>query len=109
MKNYLAIAVFAVLTSAGLQAMAQESDVSKAYMEAHERMMSQMMSVKPSGDADMDFVMMMIPHHEGAIEMAAVELKYGKDPTLKKIAQQIIDTQKKEIEEFKKWQTEHGM
>ena len=50
---------------------------------------------------------MMIPHHQGAIAMAEVQLKFGTDPLLKEMAQKIIDAQKKEIEEFKMWQSEH--
>ena len=82
---------------------------SMAFMNANKSMMDAMTNMKPSGDADKDFVMMMIPHHQGAVDMAEVELQYGKDPTLKKIAEQIIKSQKKEIEEFKKWQQKHGM
>ena len=82
---------------------------SMAFVHANKSMMDAMMNMKPSGDADKDFVMMMIPHHQGAVDMAEVELQYGKDATLKKIAEQIIRSQKKEIEEFKKWQQKHGM
>ena len=49
---------------------------------------------------------MMIPHHQGAIDMAKVELKYGKDPELKKLAQDIIDAQEKEISFMKDWRGE---
>ena len=87
-------------------AIAQMNDSSKAFMGVHEKMKKDM-AMTPSGDADKDFAMMMIPHHQGAIDMAEVELKFGKDPALKEMAQKIIDAQKKEIEEFKKWQSEH--
>ena len=50
---------------------------------------------------DPEFLKMMIPHHEGAIEMAKVELEKGKDPELRKIAQQIIDAQEREISEMR--------
>lgn len=76
----------------------------KAFMECHEKMMKDM-AMKPTGDADKDFVAMMIPHHQGAIDMAEVELKYGKDPAIRKMAEDIIKAQKAEIEAFKKWQT----
>ena len=52
---------------------------------------------------DFDFVSMMIPHHEGAIGMANVILKYGKDAEIRKMAQSIIDMQEKEIKEMKEW------
>ncbi|MEO5948735.1 MAG: DUF305 domain-containing protein [Chitinophagaceae bacterium] len=59
--------------------------------------------MKMSGDTDKDFVMMMIPHHEGAIEMSEVEIKYGSDPEIKKMAQGIIDKQKAEIKIMEEW------
>lgn len=79
----------------------------KAYMDAHQKMMAAM--VQPSsGDPDETFAMMMIPHHQGAIDMAKVELQYGKDPELRAMAQKIIDAQEKEIAEFKAWQEQNG-
>jgi len=59
--------------------------------------MMQKMSVRPSGDVDKDFVATMIPHHEGAMEMAEAELRYGHNPQLTRIAQEIIVTQQQEI------------
>jgi uncharacterized protein (DUF305 family) len=98
------LAVF--LATAGT-AIAQDMAYQKEMMTAHETMMRDMMAMRSTGDPDKDFVMMMVPHHQGAIDMAEVELKYGKDPQLKKMAQDIIDAQKKEIEEFKKWESAH--
>jgi uncharacterized protein (DUF305 family) len=93
----------------GSFAVAQDSQASsQEFMDANKKMMDAM-NMKPSGDADKDFAMMMIPHHQGAIEMAKIELEYGKDPTLKKMAKKIIDAQEKEIKEFKQWQQKHGM
>ena len=54
-----------------------------------DRMMKSM-TVKPSGDVDSDFVNMMEPHHQGAIDMAVLELRYGKNQQLRRIAQEII-------------------
>src|SRR6266704_2687812 len=56
------------------------------------------MNVPFTGDADHDFARMMIPHHQGAIDMALVELRYGKDERLKRLAQEIIVSQQQEIE-----------
>ena len=67
------------------------------------------MSRPYSGNADKDFVAHMIPHHEGAVDMAEVQLKYGKDPELRKMAQEIIKAQKKEVAFMKKWQASHGV
>ena len=55
------------------------------------------MSVKPTGDVDRDFVAMMVPHHQGAIDMAQAELRYGSNQQLKTIAQEIIVDQMQEI------------
>ena len=63
--------------------------------------------MKMSGDADKDFVMMMIPHHESAVTMAEDEISHGKEYELKKLAQKIIADQNKEIKEFKDWLTNH--
>ena len=53
------------------------------------------MSVKPTGNPDRDFVLMMTPHHQGAIDMAKVELQYGTDPELRQLATDIIAAQEK--------------
>ena len=63
---------------------------------AMDRMMKAMM-VSPTGDVDADFVTMMEPHHQGAIDMAVAELRYGKNEQLKRIAQEIIVDQQQEI------------
>jgi uncharacterized protein (DUF305 family) len=96
-----------LIMSVGTAALAQDMGHDKEMMAAHKKMMDDMMAMKSTGDPDKDFAMMMVPHHQGAIDMAEVELKYGKDPMLKKMAQKIINAQKKEIKEFKKWQSEH--
>lgn len=63
---------------------------------AMDRMM-RAMDVAPSGNVDRDFVAMMTPHHQGAIDMAVAELRYGKDETLRRMAQEIIVEQQQEI------------
>jgi hypothetical protein len=55
------------------------------------------MGIRPSGDVDADFVAMMVPHHQGAIEMAQAELRYGRNERLRRMAQEIIVTQQQEI------------
>jgi uncharacterized protein (DUF305 family) len=59
--------------------------------------MMQGMKIKPSGDVDRDFAAMMIPHHQGAVDMAQAELRHGHNKRLRRIAQQIIAEQPKEI------------
>ena len=63
---------------------------------AMDKMMADM-NVKPTGDADRDFVAMMIPHHQGAINMARALLRYGHNEQLRRLAQEIIITQQQEI------------
>jgi uncharacterized protein (DUF305 family) len=55
------------------------------------------MAIKPSGDIDRDFVDMMVPHHKGAIDMAIAELRYGRNETLRRLAEEIIVTQQEEV------------
>ncbi|CAD6558771.1 hypothetical protein LMG28727_06711 [Paraburkholderia kirstenboschensis] len=55
------------------------------------------MSAKPMGDVDLDFVAMMVPHHQGAIDMAQAELRYGHNEQLRRIAQEIVVEQQQEI------------
>lgn len=69
--------------------------------------MHQDMNVAPSGNADVDFVKNMIPHHEGAVAMARVQLEHGKDPKLRKLAEDIIKAQDKEIAQMKDWLKKH--
>jgi uncharacterized protein (DUF305 family) len=55
------------------------------------------MATTPTGDVDADFVAMMVPHHQGAIEMAIAVLRYGRNPRIRRLAQEIIVTQQQEI------------
>jgi uncharacterized protein (DUF305 family) len=77
-------------------ASAAESQFIAANEEAMSKMMSDM-AVAPTGDIDRDFVAMMVPHHQGAIDMARILLRYGKNEQLKRLAQEIIVTQQQEI------------
>jgi hypothetical protein len=69
------------------------------YLAENVSAMTKMMidSIRPSGDVDADFVAMMVPHHQGAIEMARAELRYGRNKPLRRMAQGIIVTQLQEI------------
>ena len=66
------------------------------------------MHAAPTGDADRDFVTMMIPHHQGAIDMAKTVLLYGRDEQIKRLAQEIIADQQNEIELMRLWLKRHG-
>ena len=65
--------------------------------EAAMKKMMNDMAVKPTGDVDADFVAMMVPHHQGAIDMAIAVLRYGRNPQIRRLAQEIIVTQQQEI------------
>ncbi|MHC1947484.1 DUF305 domain-containing protein [Bradyrhizobium sp. UFLA06-06] len=75
-----------------------------AFLAENDAAMTKMMNdmaAKPSGDIDRDFVAMMAPHHQGAIDMAVIELRYGKNEQLRRIAQEIIIEQRQEIDAMK--------
>jgi Domain of unknown function (DUF305) len=79
---------------------ADEAPFLKENDDAMTRMMNDM-AIKPTGDIDRDFVAMMSPHHQGAIDMAISELRYGKNEQLRRIAQEIIVDQMQEIAAMK--------
>jgi uncharacterized protein (DUF305 family) len=62
-----------------------------------------MASVRPSGDNDADFVRLMLPHHQAAIDMAKTQLAYGQDAQMRRLAQEIITDQQSEIELMQLW------
>lgn len=76
---------------------------SQEYMAGMKDMHDKMMAAVNESDPDKAFAKGMVAHHEGAIAMAETELKYGKDPKMRKLAQDIIKAQKGEIEQMNKW------
>jgi uncharacterized protein (DUF305 family) len=83
------------------------SPADKAFAASMKTMMADM-NVKPTGRPDKDFALMMIPHHQGAIDMAKVELQYGTDPELRQLATDIVAAQEKEIAQMKAWLEKNG-
>jgi uncharacterized protein (DUF305 family) len=75
---------------------------------AMKKMDHDMTAAPMNGNADHDFVTMMIPHHQGAIDMAEGELKYGKDPAMRRLAEEIITDQKSEIDLMNLWLKKHA-
>lgn len=91
-----ALAALLLLGAAAALAGSDEAPFLAENNAAMERMMAAM-AIKPTGDVDADFVAMMIPHHQGAIDMALAQLRYGRNEQLRRIAQEIIVTQQQEI------------
>jgi uncharacterized protein (DUF305 family) len=87
--------------------MMDDSPSSKAFAEANAKMHKDM-AVPLTGNADVDFVQGMIPHHQGAIDMAKIVLEHGKDPEIRKLAEDMINAQEGEIAMMKAWLAENG-
>jgi uncharacterized protein (DUF305 family) len=107
--------LFGALVIKGQQAMQKhainsESDLAWAELQSSmARMHSAMQLIAASGNSDADFVRLMIPHHQAAIEMAKSQLLYGKDPQMRRLAQEIIADQQSEIELMNLWLKEHRL
>jgi uncharacterized protein (DUF305 family) len=81
----------------------QNADFAHSMHESMMRMHAQMDAARTTGNPDRDFASMMIPHHQGAIDMAKVELLYGKDPVMRRLAQEILVDQRSEIDAMQLW------
>ena len=106
MKAISAFVVFATAISTNVQASANDerSDPNWSELTASmEKMHMAMSAVARSGNGDVDFVKLMLPHHQAAIDMAKTELLYGKDPQMRRLAQEIITDQKLEMELMQRW------
>ena len=91
---------FLILAAIGVAVSLAEAPSEGPFLAENEAAMTKMMAamnVKPSGDVDRDFVAMMTPHHQGAIDMAQAFLRYGRNEQLRRIAQEIIVEQQQEI------------
>lgn len=76
-------------------------------MSAMDKMLRDMAAVPMTDDADRDFAGMMIPHHQGAIDMANYELAHGKDPEMLKLARDVVAAQEREIAGMRAWLAGH--
>ncbi len=86
---------------------ATDSPATEAYKAANDKMHKEM-GIAFSGDADVDFARGMIPHHQGAVDMAKVVLSHGKDPELRRLAEGVITEQEKEIAFLRDWLKKQG-
>ena len=84
-----------------------ETPATLAYIAANTAMHSGM-AIAFTGDADVDFIAGMIPHHQGAVEMAKIVLEHGKDPEVRKLAEAVIAAQETEIAWMQDWLAKHG-
>ena len=96
-----------LMTAVGMVAGAQMDSRATSFMhfmdESMKRMDTDMKSAPMNGNCDHDFVTMMMPHHQGAIDMAKAELIYGKDPVMRRLAEEIIVDQQSEIQAMQLW------
>ena len=83
--------------------MSTGSAMQQELMQGMNQMHQDMMAAAQYKDPDVAFAAGMLPHHIGAVKMAEVELKYGKDPEMRKLAEDIINAQQAEIEQMQKW------
>jgi uncharacterized protein (DUF305 family) len=88
-------------------AMTSDDPVIAAWQAANAKMHADM-DIPFTGDPDTDFLMGMIPHHQGAVDMARIVLEHGRDPEVRKLAQAIIAAQESEIAFMQDWLKRHG-
>jgi uncharacterized protein (DUF305 family) len=94
-------------TMPAASAKADTGPSSKAFAAANTKMHKDM-DIVFSGNTDLDFVRGMIAHHQGAIDMAKVQLEFGKDPAIRKLSEEIIKAQTTEIAMMKDWLAKNG-
>ena len=94
-------------TSHPQEGMPADAPYWEGLMDSMTRMHAATSSTGPSADPDTDFVALMLPHHQAAIDMARIELTFGKDPQLRRLAQEIVTDQESEIQLMRLWEKTH--
>jgi len=102
----LSVGLLGLTVQAGTPAQSSQTPTDPDWSElvaSVDKMHMAMGAVAPSGNGDVDFVRLMLPHHQAAIDMAKTQLLYGKDPQMRRLAQEIITDQQLEIELMQRW------
>jgi len=102
-KFIFKISLVAATLPFAISSFATESEFLRMMRHSMMQMHAAMDAAPTTGDPDHVFALMMIPHHQGAIDMAKAELLYGKDPVMKRLAQEIIVDQQSEIDAMQLW------
>lgn len=97
-----------IAVTAASQMLPSAAQFMQATNASMERMDREMAAAPMNGNVDHDFATMMMPHHQGAINMAKAELTYGKDPVMRRLAQEIIVDQESEIDAMQLWLTKNS-
>lgn len=104
-STLLALTLLASATARAAEDSHQAHQDMQKSMDAMHQGMAEGLKAK---DPDLGFAKGMLAHHEGAIDMARYELEHGKDPEMRKLAEDIIQAQQKEIDQLKRWIKAHG-
>ena len=108
LKNAGIVLGLLIAVTAAAQMLPSATKFMQAMNVSMEHMDRDMAAAPMNGDVDHDFATMMMPHHQGAINMAEAELSYGKDPVMRRLAQEIIVDQQSEIDAMQLWLTKNS-
>jgi uncharacterized protein (DUF305 family) len=108
LKNAGMILSLLIAVTAAAQMLPSAAQFMQAMNASMKHMDRDMAAAPMNGDVDHDFATMMMPHHQGAIDMAKVELTYGKEPVMRRLAQEIIVDQQSEIDAMQLWLTKNS-
>ena len=109
-RVFQTISLSVVIAAGGLAyAGSAEFSAGSKLLEEANGAMHQSMSIDMTGDVDVDFVLSMIPHHDGAVDMAKIVIEHGDDPEIRKLAEAIVKAQESEIAFMEDWLARKGV